>query len=35
MPIKRKHPGYNFVEAPLGLKEVRNFIFQDYYSEGD
>jgi len=32
---QKRYPGYNFVEAPLGLKEVRNFIFQEYYNEGD
>ena len=26
---------YNIIEAPLGMKEVRNFIFQEYYNEGD
>jgi len=32
---KQRYPEYNFIEAPLGMKEVRNFIFQDYYKEGD
>jgi hypothetical protein len=32
---RKKYPGYNIIEAPRGMKEVRNFIFQEYYNEGD
>jgi hypothetical protein len=30
-----RYPGYTFIEAPLGMKNVRNYIFQEYYKEGD
>ncbi len=31
---RQEYPGYNFIEAPVGLKSARNFIFQEYYKEG-
>jgi hypothetical protein len=31
---KSEYPEYNIVVAVLGMKEVRNFIFQEYYKEG-
>lgn len=31
----KKYPDYKFHLAPKGMKEVRNYIFQEFYDEGD
>ncbi len=30
-----KYPDYSFNVAPLGMKNVRNYIFQEFYEDGD
>ena len=32
---KARYPDYTFIEAPLGMSAVRNYIFQEYYKEGE